>query len=287
VSTEPETTRMIRSWLDEGVTELPDRVLDAVLDELPATPQSRRRGIGGWFRSSSFAVATAAFAAAVAVTFAIYALAPAGEVRLGWAPDGPADAIADPTPYPVLPLDWSVPLAPGRWAVPAGFDVPLTLEVGPGWYSCWYGEQEVGVCLGGEGEIDPAGVGFTIIDYVVADPCDATGGGPPLPADVDDIAAAISGLAGFEVTEPLPVSVDGVPGLRLTVTAPMQDSCRSLRTWATAERVNGVGAGETNEVTVLVVEGKPLLIAAAYQVSASASEVAQLRSLVQSVRFEP
>ena len=40
--TDRETTRFVRSWLEEGVTALPDRVLDAVLDQVPATPQRRR-----------------------------------------------------------------------------------------------------------------------------------------------------------------------------------------------------------------------------------------------------
>ena len=41
MSTDRETTRLVRSWLEEGVTALPDRVLDAVLDQVPATPQRR------------------------------------------------------------------------------------------------------------------------------------------------------------------------------------------------------------------------------------------------------
>ena len=41
MSTDRETTRIVRSWMDEGVTALPDRVLDAVLDQIPATPQRR------------------------------------------------------------------------------------------------------------------------------------------------------------------------------------------------------------------------------------------------------
>ena len=41
MSSDRDTTRIVRSWLEEGVTELPDRVLDAVLDELPATHQRR------------------------------------------------------------------------------------------------------------------------------------------------------------------------------------------------------------------------------------------------------
>jgi hypothetical protein len=39
VSTERDVTRIVRSWMDEGVTQLPDRVLDLVLDQIPATPQ--------------------------------------------------------------------------------------------------------------------------------------------------------------------------------------------------------------------------------------------------------
>ena len=45
MSAERDETRIVRSWLEEGVTVLPDRVLDAVLDQVPATPQRRA---GGW-----------------------------------------------------------------------------------------------------------------------------------------------------------------------------------------------------------------------------------------------
>ena len=41
MSTDRDTTRIVRSWLDEGATALPDRVLDAVLDQVPATSQRR------------------------------------------------------------------------------------------------------------------------------------------------------------------------------------------------------------------------------------------------------
>jgi hypothetical protein len=41
MSADRDVTRIVRSWLEEGRTALPDRVLDAVLDQLPATPQRR------------------------------------------------------------------------------------------------------------------------------------------------------------------------------------------------------------------------------------------------------
>ncbi len=41
MSTERDVTRIVRSWLEEGATALPDRVLDAVLDQVPTTSQRR------------------------------------------------------------------------------------------------------------------------------------------------------------------------------------------------------------------------------------------------------
>ena len=46
MSTDRETTRAVRSWLDDGVTKLPDRVLD--LPELTVEPglELRKRNVG-------------------------------------------------------------------------------------------------------------------------------------------------------------------------------------------------------------------------------------------------
>ncbi len=41
MSADREITRIVRSWLDEGVTRLPDRALDAVLDQITVTRQRR------------------------------------------------------------------------------------------------------------------------------------------------------------------------------------------------------------------------------------------------------
>ena len=53
-----DTTRVIRAWLEEGVTVLPERVLDQVLDDVAVTRQRR----GRWARST---LAPALSAAAV------------------------------------------------------------------------------------------------------------------------------------------------------------------------------------------------------------------------------
>ena len=41
MTTNKEMERIVRSWLEPGLTTLTDDVLDPVLDQLPATPQRR------------------------------------------------------------------------------------------------------------------------------------------------------------------------------------------------------------------------------------------------------
>jgi len=43
MNSERDANRIVRSWLKAGSTGIPDRVLDAVLSELPSTPQRRSR----------------------------------------------------------------------------------------------------------------------------------------------------------------------------------------------------------------------------------------------------
>ena len=94
MSTERDVERIVRSWMDEGVNALPDRVLDLVLDQIPATPQRR----AGWpvrrFSTVStyarFALAAAAVVLAAAIGIALY----------GNSVGGPPDATATITPSP-------------------------------------------------------------------------------------------------------------------------------------------------------------------------------------------
>jgi RNA polymerase sigma-70 factor (ECF subfamily) len=76
VTTERDTTRVVRSWLDDGVTALPDRVLRAVLEQVSVTPQ-RRPWWPAWrplSPSNAVRIALVAAAAAVVAIFGINVL---------------------------------------------------------------------------------------------------------------------------------------------------------------------------------------------------------------------
>jgi hypothetical protein len=94
MSTDRETTRLVRSWLDEGVTRLPDRVLDAVLDQVPATPQRRSWRLAWRFdQMNTYAKLIATAAAVLVVAVVGYQFLPGRS--------GPGGQTAAPSPSPV------------------------------------------------------------------------------------------------------------------------------------------------------------------------------------------
>lgn len=279
-----ETTRVVRTWLSDGPTQLPERVLDTVLDELPATRQ-RRSALGRWFRAvGPLGLATAA---TVMMAVVIGLLGASNGGGPGGAPAPTASERATASPHPELPRTYGE-LEPGRYALPSSFGVPLSIEVGQGWHSCSLGPRELAVCLEGD---DPApSIGFAIIEYVVEDPCDPAAGTIALGPGIEDLVDAIAGLPGFEATDPEPAVVDGIEAVALTVTAPRAAQCQDpqdgLRTWATSQRVNGVAAGETNELLILEVDGLRVLLAAAYHPLTTAAELDELRAALDTITFD-
>jgi len=80
MTTDPQLERIVRSWLEPGLTTLTDDVLDAVMNQLPATPQRRRwspaRRVSDMSAFAKFAVAAAAVLAVALVGYNL--LAPGG-----------------------------------------------------------------------------------------------------------------------------------------------------------------------------------------------------------------
>jgi hypothetical protein len=99
MATDRDTTRIVRSWLEEGRTALPDHILDAVLDQVPATRQRR-----AWWPAWRFAdmnnIAKLLIAAAAVAVVAIVGinLLPARDGGAG----GGSVVSPSPSPSPAL-----------------------------------------------------------------------------------------------------------------------------------------------------------------------------------------
>lgn len=284
MTSDRSATRIVRSWLEEGVTALPEQVLDAVLDQLPATRQRHR----GWRRLRDRFRAQKALAYAGAAIFLV--LVATGGVGLLTQPNPGRGAGAGRPAIAALPLpaEGNV-LQPGAtYRVGSPLPVRITFVAPAGWSACRIGSAEVDVC----GDPDLL-VTFLVVENVVEDPCDGSRAlrEPAVGPSVDDLVDAISGLAGFQATDPVTVTGQGFTGKQFAVRAPMNPPCGmtelGLGTWSSAERINGVARGEVNVIRILDVRGVRLMIAGAYGAGWADEHIAEIEQLIGSIQAAP
>jgi len=288
VSTHRDTTRIVRSWLDEGVTALPDRVLDAVLDELPTTPQRRAMWWSArrlFHLNKALAFGVAAAAVVIVAILGYNFLMPVGPSLGG--PDETPTPTASPVAWPALGTD----LAAGTYLSDGPAPVHAIMTVPKGWIACGTGLEEFSAC---SGPTVTSAIDVLIVDNVVSDPCDGSRAllDPPVGNSVDDLVAALSNLAGFEATDPIDVTLDGFAGKEFELRAPALPACalgdRGLGTWTRAggtNGTNGVGPGEVNLLRIVDVDGVRVMIAAAHQPVVSAHGIAELRTIFDSIHL--
>jgi hypothetical protein len=289
--TDPETTRVVRSWLEEGAIRMPDRVLDSVLDQLPTTPQ-RRSWRSAWRspRMPSIIKAVVPLAAVILVVFVGFQLLPSSG-GIG----GPA-ATPSPTPSPTATpaptitgtLTGQGSLSPGRYTVNAG--IPgLTVAVPASWST-----DTDWVVIGprGTGEPDGMAIRFYQIDNLAKNPLSSSDGpiDPPLGPTVSDLAQAIVRHPGWTATAPTDVTIDGHAGKLVEFAIPLDAKlgadgqfCLSLDAGDCG--IWGFAPGQTFDWYIVDVGGKRLIIDAYHYPGTSADDLAAQRAVVESVQF--
>ena len=282
MTTERETTLFVRDWLRDDDFPLPDRVLDAALDEVSATRQRRRPGLAlGGFRFPSGLAAAAAvlvLAAVLSITFL------AGRFV------GTPQATPVSTPAALSPVD--APIAGGTYAIGAPFPVDATLDVpDTGWNSFGVSSEVASVYRGADFE---SGVGLWIVDNLPVDGCDLSLGemDPPVGPTVDDLAVALATRP--DVTRgPEPVTVGGHSGQYLETTGQgiPAGGCAARVQW----QVDGPAGPvqrlsthlERDLIWILDVDGTRVVVDAYWVDGTSEEEIAEVTRIVESLELNP
>ncbi len=257
MSTDRDVTRIVRSWLEDGTTALPDRVLDSVLDQLPATSQ-RRAWWPAWRLSEMNNALKLAIAAVAVVAVGLVGinLLPRNEGVGG--PGTPASPAPSPTASPSPSLSRSP--APSPVLFPNG-PLPVgshTIQpfVGPG--GLCVGESLQAGCIEAGAEDDSIRITLTVPDgwtgleysivpsvesysppdgggllfgrggwlYTVSPVCGGSGpdfpNGPSIPTGttVDEFVTALVDHPDLDLTSPVDVTLGGYSGKYLELQAP-------------------------------------------------------------------
>jgi len=287
MSTDRDVNRIVRSWLDEGVTTLPDRVLDNVLDQLPATPQRRAwwpawrtQDMNGTLR---IGLAAAAVVAAVAVGLYLLPRQGGGVGSPGATPSpavSPSDVPASPTP--------SASDAAAGWHV-AGTDLPgaprlnFTADVPSGWTPFEFGANH------GVAPQVPTGMAFfvSLIDNTFADPCLHTPRTPKIGSTVEAAATALGQLPGVTAKAPAQVTVAGKAATYLELQGPASLPCAEPYLWQDSKDADWwlLAPDETVGVRILEVEGQRVAVAARSWPETPAATKAEFQAILDSIVF--
>jgi hypothetical protein len=265
MTAERDVTRIVRSWLEGGVTALPDRVLDRVLDDLPATPQHRSTwSVRRTHRMNAAPKLAIGTAAVIAVLVAGINLLPrdAGGVggpalvspRPSAPPTSTPTTAPPPSSAPIVSLD-AAPLekcestnavrcivaGTYRLSSTSSWGGQIAMDVPKGWFS-WHPALDFEGVLVDSGPDAPGGSGWGLMfinaDLVSVDPCDPTQGtiGFEAGRTVDGVVSALSRWAGFQASEPLPTTVGTYDAqlVELTSTRTVED-CPDAELWRTKD----------------------------------------------------
>jgi hypothetical protein len=302
MSTDRDTTRIVRSWLRTDEHESADRVLDAVLDRLDTTPQRRFT----WWPARRFpemnkTIVTTGLAAAALAAIVVIGMQflPAGNAG------GNVPSVqATPTPS----------ASPIRYTHFIGEPFPVRIALArPNTWSTWTTEETAAGVLVNNGQSFGSGWGlffFTFTDNLFADPCDvAPGKLAPIPGPtVEDLVDALSALPRMEASNPIDIEIDGYRGVQIDLTAPA-DTASCPDGAATVHDVPGwedvpyrMSLGETLQFRILDVDGLRLVIVAtdypqtshhevdggmAIDPDAHAEDQVELRAMIETMDINP
>ena len=289
-----DTERLIRAFLDEGVTELPERAYHAVRSEIDRTHQ--RVVIGPWRTPDMNTFAKFAMAAAAVLVVALvgYNLLPSdpgtgGTPTVSPSPSPSPSVAVSPSPSPSpteLRFFPAGPIAPGRHPlVLSGKRFTVDMP-GPGWFS------------NGEFRITSASGQVAFIFWtdaptnVYADPCAKEPLDPPAGDTPAELAAAVSAIPGTElVGGPSDLTIGGHPAKLVTIRVRDDVDCgpEEFHLWYGDDPAAGRwpdALGDTIHTWIIDVDGTNVWIDGSWARGSAPTMQRDMQQIIDSIQFE-
>ena len=288
MSTDRDVNRIVRSWLEEGVTALPDRVLDNVLDQLPATHQRRSWWPARRLREMNTPLRIA-FAAAAVLVVALLGITLLPKVG------GVAAPVATPVPTASpMPLPASGALGPGTYTIDDRRDTQAThfvVTVPAGW------TNNDPFIAKNPGQLGEVGLTTWVVSRVYTDSCQHT---TSTLVDVgtspDKLVETLLALKSRVVSAATDATIGGFPAKRLELSLPPNlnvSTCLygAIKNWPDgADESGGLccgGPGFVDVVYVVDINGKSLAVVARHLPGSSPQDLAELQAIVASIKITP
>jgi hypothetical protein len=320
MSADRDVNRIVRSWLEEGVSALPDRVLDTVLDQLPATPQRRAPWpVRRFGEMNTYAkVLIAAAAVAVLAVVGLNALPKSGGVGGPGPSVSPAPTASPATPSPTASPSPSGPLTefpegplpagtytlapytargegmchmppqPGCTETTADDTIRFTMPPPDGWSAAgpWllFGDNQ-----------PPSGAGMAFIRgaWLLADPCKFAPPWIPVGPTVDDFINGVGEHPILDTTAPVDVELAGYSGKYFELQVPADISMcdrepggpPQYRPWEPG--IYAQGPSQRWHQWVLDVDGVRVVVQSFDYPGTSEQRRTELQAIVDSIKIEP
>ena len=194
-------------------------------------------------------------------------------------------------------------LTPGTYSVrPEIIDAPrVEVTVPAGWTGFGFGISK------NDSMSPPAGVGITFWGgpmYVYEDPCRWESSRPnaPVGPSVDEMVVALSAQAMRNATAPTELTVDGFAGKAIELTVPADiafdpengfvdcDGRLEFRSWILEKGLSSyslqAAPGQHDQVWIIDVNGTRVIIDASFYEATSATDMADLQAVLESIRFQ-
>ena len=273
MTTELDTTRAVRAWLEEGVNRLPERVLDAVLADVPQTPQRSRPTVFDRHPRRTPWVQLLVAVMAVALVGASLVIV-TGALR----------TVPIPRPFDLRPLER------GRYVIDRPFPVRISLDLPDG----WEGQDMSGTAahIGHvDGESNPGALTFTLVDAVYPDPCHWDADSVEVVGDgTTALTDALTTLAGVGIGPVTDVPLGGYAARTFTLSAPASfTGCSTadprFKIWGSPEG-HSLEPGERNQIWITQIGSTRLVVSSEIFPGTPPAIADELAAIVGSVRFE-